>query len=178
MKIEGGNYRMVIVFHNYVIKLPYPSLFLKILKRLPKGILLKRRGVGNDFKWAWLRFKKAVQNNISEYSCWRQTRAKFLAPTKICLGLINVQEREAGEVPSWEEVESILRRLSKGARRDVWTMDGHYFEPHNFLKNGQGWRLLDYGDHSEGGLPLTTFIVRHQTELEQLFCSQNQPPAN
>lgn len=179
MKLSVGSTRIVFLAGNYAFK--FPRLLHCIF-----GIVLNLASFFKHWKWyyisesyvrPWTWLRKGLNQNQSEYRCWKSCKASFLAPTYFSIGIVNIQKRFAGEHPSWKEMETLVQQISLRTEYQPWRVDPHCFGPDNFIKSSDGIKIVDYGNSSEQPLRFTDFILRWQKEINEVLSASKTPSA-
>lgn len=115
-------------------------------------------------------FRENIRQNLTEYRCWKVTRAPFLAPTYITLGFVNIQKRERGQQPSRKEMTEMLEAIAERTGQQVYQMNKHCVSWENFIKTQNGIRIIDYGDGGCGPKLFPEFIGQWQNEIKSVLC--------
>ncbi len=153
MKIRHGSFRTAILIGPLAIKIP----------NIQKCIY-KCRG----FKAIRNLFFAAVQQNWSEYKCWRANRADYLAPVYFSIGIFSILRRIYGVEPEKEEWPAVLKSLSRDAFEYLFEVDFHSHHRHNIRRTSLGYQFIDYGATAgdDGGHTITYFLTRWRSDLE------------
>ena len=149
MQIKRGTTRVVLIAFGFAFKFP----------------AIRQRTIhGRTFHYL-----RGVVANLTEFAAYISCgRPDFLAPVISC-GFVSVQRFQAGEKPTWDEMDKILSQLSERARYAVSVMDPHPFAPSNFRRTSSGLRMIDYGDRLGDTYPITAFLNRYHEELSLLL---------
>jgi hypothetical protein len=126
----------------------------------------------------YMSFLRGFRQNLDEFRVWRKTKASFLTPTYLTLGIMNIQKFQKGEDLSsdfdkgdWPEINKLLRKMSEVTKGLVYTIDPHCFNPANFKRTPDGYMMVDYGQGSCGDFK--GFILKWHKEITAVLC---QPP--
>jgi hypothetical protein len=176
METKKGSFRFVIFSQHNVYKIPSLHYFWGVVKNIPRMLY---HGDGKfiikELRWGWINFLRGITENNSEALCWKRMRSPFLIPTHLGLGIVNIQQRARGDVPSHEEIFQLFSKLSEPAQQDLKKLEAHCLEPGNFIKTRDGIKLVDYDNGTSPTAllyPFTIFLEKWHTELEKAFIPQ------
>lgn len=149
MQIKRGTTRVVLIAFGFAFKFP----------------ALRQRTVhGRVFHYL-----RGMTANLTEFAAYISCgRPGFLVPV-VSFGFVSIQRFQAGERPTWDEMDTILSQLSERPRRAIAVMDLHPFAPSNFRRTSSGLKMIDYGDLLGDTYPLTAFLNRYHEELAPLL---------
>ncbi len=173
MEIKYGTSRVVILVGEYAFKFCRFWIIVGAIKRLFSNLLQRKwRTIQAEWKLTKFRIMSGIQQNRGERYCWKKTGARFLVPTRLSLGFLNVQQRERGDVPTSMEIKKIVAAMTaETSEEELSSIDFHCLQPGNFLRNEQGYRLLDYGSPpSKRNGNFTDYLIRWHKELEKILC--------
>ena len=172
--MKKGTGRTVVFFGCFALKFCRIKPLLDILKYLQEEELseLRWNSFLSNVKFGWYFFRRGIKQNLTEYDCWKKTKAPFLAPTYFSLGIMNIQKKEEGEQPALEKMVKIISAIAEKTGADfseIYCVDPHCLQPDNFLKNENGYIIVDYGD-SDNVFTFPQFIAKWQKEITAVLC--------
>ena len=162
MKLMTGTSRVALKIGPIVLKFPRFLFYVKDI-------------------WRYRRYKVKVRNstivfvngfiaNLTEFCISLCRKEEFLARTYFTLGFVNVQKYIDGEKPSRDDINNTFKTLSQAAWWDRDEIDGHVWDPSNFVKTDKGMVMVDYGYAFSGRLgSIAGFIAEHHEEMESLM---------
>jgi hypothetical protein len=152
MKIEKGRNRIVLVFDNFVVKLPRIRL-LKAIQRIYRatkgGYLLKCLGWNSTISMSPRHFLlRGIMDNCGEFIFYLATKSNSVMPTYFSLfGLLNIQK--SGNIlilHSEKEYVNFFGQLYDITNGEVFK-DAHTFSnPKNFCREDEKLKMVDYGN--------------------------------
>jgi len=154
IRIKKGNFRTVLIVCDvFVLKFPKLLVFLKyFFKFLGRDLIYRRNPeiFSADLGWAsHYKFIRGFKQNLDEFEIWRKTRAEFLAPTYLTLGVVNVQKFQEGDDLTLrddsQEIDKIVGEMGRVTDGRAWMIDQHCFGPANFKRTSRGYVMVDYG---------------------------------
>lgn len=173
MKIRYGSGRVVLFLGGFAIKIcrltPLWNLIFDLWWLIKRGNF---KYIPRAVKNKWRFINKGIKQNVNEFKCWESCKAPFLVPTYFTLGLINVQKAEYGEVPNIIEMAQLCNLIESKTDTQFNELDAHCLSPDNFLRNEQGYKIVDYGDGSSREVLFPLFIIKWQKELTAILCRQ------
>lgn len=174
LQTESGTHRLVFLIGSVVIKIPrwLRSKKKGSLRRLFKRVEFRKflMWIRYDFKFVFQVFIDGFVENWTEWRCWRATRAEFLTPVYFSLGFINIQKRCRGAKITQDEDWEISARILKATEGDVWETNSHTFLSRgNYLRVGDGYKMIDFGDRTKDRMPVTDFIRKWHDELAEIL---------
>lgn len=150
--VRHGSTRTVFLIGSLAIKIPCFWVIKCFFQRNPR----------RSFLW------KALVANLTERATWDLTRATFLAPTYLSLGIVNVMRRAYGSPASRDTIKINLDLFGVPCDPNVLGIDGHsFYADGDWLYTGNGYLLTDYGDCYSHGRPISEFIKAKQANLER-----------
>lgn len=148
MKISRGTSRTVLIFENFVIKLPriyFWRTMKNVYRSIRRGYFIKSLGwsIYSSMSPKRLLFKGFL-DNWREFTYCRELRSPFLQPTYFSLlGLFNIQK--VGEKLTVKQVD-LWCQLYEMTSGEVFA-DSHTFaNPDNFCQENERLKMLDYGN--------------------------------
>lgn len=150
---KSGLTRTAIIVGPFVLKIPTLYIFKAIFTR-------SRYFRSRNVSMAMSQFVIGLVSNLTETLVWRVTKADFLSPVVLSLGLVVVQRYEGERVPTDEELQACWRSLPTNAQKELALVDGHQVDRHNFRITQTGRvRMIDYGGNiGSTGWPISSFL--------------------
>jgi hypothetical protein len=148
MKVSKGKTRTVLIFKNFVIKLP--RIFLRqafsiLYLNAKRGRFwwVVTRNIKSDFS-PWRYLFRGIASNWREYLYYKKLQSPFLQKTYVSIfGLLNMQK--AGEELRIRDVD-LWCQLVEMTNEEVWA-DGHTFSnTKNFCSENGRLKMVDYGN--------------------------------
>lgn len=177
MEVLIGSIRVVLVFDNFVVKIP------RVYHWINRSIILSfHKSKNRDFRLRIIEYYdffkvlfSPIKKNWSEFMFYQKTRHKFCAKTYFSLfGLFNIQERviylNGSDVktpyvfPRIKEYHYILKGIFSGREKEV---ESHtFFNPNNFgfSKRRYEFVCLDYEDSQ-----VQSNILEFGDRLQEVF---------
>lgn len=149
MEIHRGTVRMAILIGPLCFKIPRVDLWLQLCWDALIGVFHPSawRHLRIDLRERWREFKRAIEHNLSEWSCWRVNRASHMARVYFSTGLFSVMARADGIKPHIKEWLAVLATLPAAAQGYLACIDPHTIDTPNIRKTKTGYRFIDYGCH-------------------------------
>ena len=148
MQISRGHTRTVIIFENFVVKLPrihFRRALGSLWRSFRGGYLSKCLKYDIEVYSSPRRLLfRGILENWREFRFYHRSRSRFLVPTYFSLfGMLNIQKR--GNRTKIKDV-NLWCQLCEMTNNEVWA-DGHTFSnANNFCDDDGKLMMVDYGN--------------------------------
>lgn len=148
MQVSQGRTRTVLIFENFVVKLPRIYLWraIKVLwYAVTNGVLLKYLQYDIDTYCSPRRhIFKGIWENWQEFCLYRRSRLSILVPTWFSLfGIVNIQKKV--EMTTINEL-TLWCQLCEMTNNEVWADNHTFANPNNFSDVAGKLMIVDYGN--------------------------------
>lgn len=169
--IRTGNSRTVILIGPLALKFIRIN-FLPLLKAIIKKNFQKKQDpIALKLRWGYIKFMFAqgIIANISEWATYSSLRKRFLAPTYLTLGIVNISKRIRGKSLEKDEISSMLSVNPEASLEEHFRLaELHATWNSDWFKTRTGIVLVDYGDiFRSTGLPISFVLSRKREEIQR-----------